>query len=97
MPRRPADEGRDTACRDAPHSPRWAVSIELLDLFLALADRSSDAVTALAAALNSTSSSNSTLTGNVGLNSTDASAGNAALSKFNLFLGEKDKSVMKLY
>ncbi|KAJ2917537.1 hypothetical protein MD484_g2849, partial [Candolleomyces efflorescens] len=38
----------------APHSPRWAVSIDLLELFLALADRSSDAVTALAAALNST-------------------------------------------
>ncbi|RXW16674.1 hypothetical protein EST38_g9188 [Candolleomyces aberdarensis] len=38
----------------APLSPRWAVSIELLDLFLALTERSSDAVTALAAALNST-------------------------------------------
>lgn len=36
----------------APTNPRQAVSIELLDLFLALTQRSSDAVTALAAALN---------------------------------------------
>ncbi|KAJ2930749.1 hypothetical protein H1R20_g6330, partial [Candolleomyces eurysporus] len=36
----------------APTNPRQAVSLELLDLFLALMQRSSDAVTALAAALN---------------------------------------------
>ncbi|KAF6747718.1 hypothetical protein DFP72DRAFT_821404 [Ephemerocybe angulata] len=36
----------------SPLSPRMAVSVELLDLFLAVSERSSDAVTALAVALN---------------------------------------------
>ncbi|KAF6744700.1 hypothetical protein DFP72DRAFT_1018573 [Ephemerocybe angulata] len=36
----------------APHSPRMAISVELLELFLAVSERSSDAVTALAVALN---------------------------------------------
>ncbi|KAJ2913948.1 hypothetical protein MD484_g6465, partial [Candolleomyces efflorescens] len=38
----------------APTNPRQAVSLELLDLFLALTERSSDAVTAMATALNTT-------------------------------------------
>lgn len=38
----------------SPSNPRQAISVELLDLFLALTARSSDAVTAMAAALNAT-------------------------------------------
>lgn len=36
----------------SPHAPRMAVSVELLDLLLAVSERSSDAVTALSTALN---------------------------------------------